>query len=76
MRFILQSKNGTEMITEFSLEDLLLLMKNHGTAASRSEPKRTKRSMAASSSDSDPLKCRVGLHSDIFFFLVYSVWSI
>ncbi|KAG6675366.1 hypothetical protein I3842_15G097700 [Carya illinoinensis] len=52
------SKNGTEMITEFSLEDLLLLMKNHGTAASRSEPKRTKRSMAASSSDSDPLKCR------------------
>lgn len=75
LRFLLQSKNGTEMIAEFSLEDLLLLMKNHNTAASGNEAKRTRRSWAASSSDSGPIKCHVGFHSDIFS-LFYSVWHI
>jgi len=67
----MQYKNGPEILVAFSLEDLLLSVKEHGTAASGNEAKRARRSSAASSSDSDRVHCHVGLHSHIFVFVFF-----
>ncbi|XP_030939060.1 uncharacterized protein LOC115963945 isoform X4 [Quercus lobata] len=55
---VLVCKKKTEMAEAFSLEDLILSVKDRSTAVSGNEAKRAKRSGAASSSDSDHLKCR------------------
>ena len=60
----MQCEKKTEMAEAFSLEDLILSVKDRSTAVSGNEAKRARRSGAASSSDSDHLKCHVGLHSD------------
>jgi hypothetical protein len=62
----MQCKNGPEILVAFSLEEFLLSVKEHGTAASGKEAKRTRRSSGASSSDSDHVHCHVGLHSPIY----------
>ncbi|XP_062159413.1 uncharacterized protein LOC133866791 isoform X4 [Alnus glutinosa] len=54
---LLVYKNGPEILVAFSLEDLLLSVKEHGTAASGNEAKCARRSSAASSSDSDRVHC-------------------
>ncbi|XP_059453824.1 uncharacterized protein LOC132184275 isoform X1 [Corylus avellana] len=54
---LLVCKNGPEILAAFSLEELLLSVKEHGIAASGKEAKRTRRSSAASSSDSDHVHC-------------------
>ena len=75
----MQSKNETGMAVAFSLEDLLLSVKDRGTAVCGNEAKRARRSRTASSPDSDHKKCHVGLPSDIFIlfcfvFLCVCVW--
>ena len=75
----MQCKKKTEMAEAFSLEDLILSVKDRSTAVSGNEAKRARRSGAASSSDSDHLKCHVGLHFDththiyISYFCRYNI---
>ena len=51
----MQCEKKTEMAEAFSLEDLILSVKDRSTAVSGNEAKRARRSGAASSSDSDHL---------------------
>jgi hypothetical protein len=67
----MQSKNETGMAVAFSLEDLLLSVKDRGTAVCGNEAKRARRSRTASSPDSDHKKCHVGLPSDIFILFCF-----
>lgn len=67
----MQCKKKTEMAEAFSLEDLILSVKDCSTAVSGNEAKRARRSGAASSSDSDHRKCHVGLHSDIYIYHIF-----
>lgn len=62
LRFCMQCKNGTEMAVTFSLEDLLLSVKNRGAAESGNEAKRARRSRLASISDTDHIQCHVDVH--------------
>lgn len=65
-----QLRNGTKMDKSFSLEDLMVVVKEKHSEAAKSEEKREKRRSSATSSSTYQANCHVRKIS----FKIYSWW--